>query len=363
MTCAVQGFIKSLIDAKKPINGEISLIGETMKYKGIEIKKSPNGVSWFARFRKNGKQHYVSAKTQMECYNKVKNIYNDLTSKNTKTKTTFISWYKQWLEIYKKEVKETTKIDYKNSINYLKEIYDKEINKITTIELINILTNIQYERRRQKVYEILKDIFTKALNNDLIAKNPMVNIEKPKHKKINGNAFTNNDEEILEKLFLENNADIFLIALYQGLRKGEILAITRDDIDFENKTLTINKSLNNLNKIDTTKNKYSTRTIPIFNKTLNILEKYKNIKGRLFNISASQCQEQWRSLMRKVKNEKSYTIHSLRHTFITKCQEKNIPLHIIQHWCGHVTGSKVTNEVYTHTRKNAELLYYNIINE
>lgn len=53
--------------------------------------------------------------------------------------------------------------------------------------------------------------------------------------------------------------------------------------------------------------------------------------------------------------KKKYTLHSLRHTFITKCQEAGVPLHIIQRWVGHTIGSNVTNSVYTHSRELAEL--------
>ena len=53
-------------------------------------------------------------------------------------------------------------------------------------------------------------------------------------------------------------------------------------------------------------------------------------------------------------NEK-YIPHSLRHTFITKCPEAGVPLHIIQKCVGHTIGSKVRDSVYTHTRELAEL--------
>lgn len=39
--------------------------------------------------------------------------------------------------------------------------------------------------------------------------------------------------------------------------------------------------------------------------------------------------------------------HKLRHTFITRCQEKGIPLVVIQAMVGHVEGSSITNDVYT----------------
>lgn len=58
-----------------------------------------------------------------------------------------------------------------------------------------------------------------------------------------------------------------------------------------------------------------------------------------------------------------YTIKTLRFTFITKCQEANIPEHIIQKWVGHEIGSQVTKKVYTKVRQQAEVENINIYNE
>lgn len=350
---------------KTPSQSEISLIEgvSEMIYKGIKIRKSPNGVSWFARFRKNHKQYYVSEKTQLGCYNKVKLMYNSKEIISPTKKTTLIEWYKQWLELYKKDVKQATILDYTASLKHIEDLKNQELGKITSLEIIKTLNEITFERRKQKVYELLKDIFSKAVLNDIILKNPLDRIEKPKHKRKNGNALTNIDERTLEDVFMKTGADVFLVALYQGLRKGEVLALTIEDFDFEHKTLKIDKSLNLYDQIDTTKNESSVRIMPLFEKTIAVVEKYKNKEGRIFNFTQKQCQRLFTNSINQINTNQKYTIHSLRHTFITKCQEKKVPLHIIQHWCGHVQGSKVTNAVYTHARKEAELLYINIINE
>ena len=69
-----------------------------------------------------------------------------------------------------------------------------------------------------------------------------------------------------------SSANFFLILLKTGLRYAEILGITLEDIDFENKTISINKTLDYKNhggdrdfarRFKTTKNKYSVRTIPV----------------------------------------------------------------------------------------------------
>lgn len=336
-----------------------------MKYQGITIFKQKNCNSWYARYRHSGKQFFVSAKTQLECYYKLKQALKqkDKIKPKKDPKPTFIQWYNKWLELFKKDVKDITKKDYNYSLDYVKPIFNKELNKITSIEILELLNKITFERRKQKVYELLKDIFNRATTNEIIDKNPITKIDKPKHKKINGQAISNEDEKLFEKLLIQENLDCFLVCLYQGLRKGEMLALTIDDIDFKNKTLNINKAINEQNEIDTTKNEYSIRVMPLFDNTIKILEKYKNTKGRIFDITYKQSSRIFDKFIKTNFNGKKYTAHSLRHTFITRCQENNIPLHIIQKWVGHSKGSLITGSVYTHTRETAELKYADIFNE
>lgn len=338
--------------------------GENMKYQGISIIKHKTCTTWYARYRSGGKQFYISARTQQQCYDKLKETLKHKSkfqikqiskTKKIEKSLTFLDWYNKWLDLFKRNVKDTTKTDYKSSMAYLKELFDKPINKITSIEIIEILNKINFERRKQKCYELLNDIFNKAVINEIIEKNPILKIDKPKHKKVNGSSLTNRDELEFENIFIKENQDIFLICLYQGLRRGEALALTMQDVNFDNKTLSINKSLNRKNEIDTTKNDYSIRTMPLFDKSIKILKKYLNVSGRIFNFSYTTTEKIYNKIIRENFPNKKYSIHSLRHTFITRCQECNIPIHIIQKWVGHVQGSSVTSAVYTHAREFAEL--------
>lgn len=345
-----------------------------MKYQGISIIKNKTCNTWYARFRKDGKQYYISAKTQQLCYDKLKVALKQKSKEEikaakqnsnkpkVKNSITLQQWYEQWLKLYKSNVKEITIVDYQASLKYLKDILKTPLNKITSIQILEQLNKIKFERRKQKVYEILNDLLNRATQNDIIEKNPIIKIDKPKHKKINGIAISNEDEKQFENYLIKEKLDMFLICLYQGLRKGEMLALTINDFNFQNNTISITKSLNSQDKIDTTKNEYSVRTIPLFDKTKELMKKYINKKGRVFEYSYKQSTHIFEKFIKKYFKGKKYTAHSLRHTFITRCQEANIPLHIIQKWVGHNIGSKVTNQVYTHTREYAEaenILIYN----
>ena len=158
--------------------------------------------------------------------------------------------------------------------------------------------------------------------------------------------------------------EVIVVALYQGLRRGEVLGLTKDCVNFDKKTITINKAWSQRNKFDTTKNDQSVRTLPMFENTYNILIKYKDKKPneRIFDLTTKQ----YELVLEKVRKESGLNelkMKDMRSTFITNCMNMNIPVHIIQAWVGHALGSVVTTSVYTSHNEEADVEYINQINE
>ena len=69
-----------------------------MKYKGITIHKNKTCNTWYTRFRENGKQFYLSGRTQKDVLIKLKQSLNN-TQKIECTKYTLLDWYNKWLEL------------------------------------------------------------------------------------------------------------------------------------------------------------------------------------------------------------------------------------------------------------------------
>ena len=136
-----------------------------MKLQGITIHKNKKCNTWYTRCRRNGKQYYLSDKTQKGCYNKLKKLLN-IEKKKIVKEESFNSWYDKWINLFKKDkVKQTTIDGYKYLLKDIPEkTKNKEIKKITSLEIQEVISNIIGERQKQKVFEFLKDIFTKANN-------------------------------------------------------------------------------------------------------------------------------------------------------------------------------------------------------
>lgn len=334
-----------------------------MKYHNITIFKNKKCKTYYCRYRKDGKQNYISAKTQTKCLEilKEKLALPPRESKNKHT-TTFIQWYNKWFELFKKDkIKAETIREYNIQINKIPEdMQNKEIKKITHIEIMELLNSIDKERAKQKLYEFLKPIFAKAKAYKVIKDNIFEIIEKPRHEREKGVALSNEQQKLFVDACNNNKyGKLYMFMLYQGLRIGEVLALNYEDLS--NDKITINKQLTKNGIVDYTKNKQSTRTIPLFNKAKQLLN--LNQSGRIFNFTESTANKNLKIAIKNYDIPQNLTTHDLRHTFITNCQNKGIPEHIIQAIVGHEIGSKVTKQVYTHFNLDDNLSYIDKLND
>ena len=165
---------------------------------------------------------------------------------------------------------------------------------------------------------------------------------------------------ILEKS--ENKySDFFTLLLYSGLRKGEVTALTWDDIDFKNNIIKVNKSvtfIHNQPQLKSTKNGKS-RNIPMLDKTREILERrfnerhskyvfYKKDYNMLSDIAIKRMLESFRK-----DTGLNFSLHQLRHTFCTILYYSGISSKKAQEIMGH-SSIDVTLKIYTHLDNEQE---------
>lgn len=330
---------------------------EDMRFNNCTIRRAKGCKTWYTRKRIDGKQIYITAPTQQGVRERLKELIN-FTPKKKASGMTLHQWYNRWLELFKVgKVKQATLTDYEKTLKHISsDIWEQSIKTITSIQIIEMLKNIEYERTRQKVYELLNALFEKAVAHDLIKKNIMVLVDKPAHIREQGIALNFEQQQKLINACnkYKQTGDLYLVCLYQGLRIGEALGLTVTDLDFSNKTISINKSYNKSGKMDTTKNKQSIRIVPMFDNTIPILQKYLKAKYRIFDFSYNTSTKYLHKLTKEI-GLPNISLHDLRHTFITNCKNAGIPEHILQAWVGHQIGSTVTKTVYTHVTEDANL--------
>lgn len=137
----------------------------------------------------------------------------------------------------------------------------------------------------------------------------------------------------LKSLYLVKS--VFEILYYCGLRRGQLRGLTWDNIDFENKTLSVVKNVVNENgdggywKIITTKTCNSTRTIPIPDILVNHLKEYKEQVSEYYNFNqkwfaVGDFSPPLPNVLRKRKSSnalkaglKQIRIHDFRHSCVS----------------------------------------------
>ena len=130
--------------------------------------------------------------------------------------------------------------------------------------------------------------------------------------------------------FLETGAVARPSKVVYDRAHSSISAATAADFDFDNNVLRISKSESDNDDMET-KNTYSDRTMPLFPETQELVKEYlaNHNEKRPFYHTKNYISKVLNEILDKL-NISDITMHSLRHTFITRCQEKNVQLYIIQ---------------------------------
>ena len=169
------------------------------------------------------------------------------------------------------------------------------------------------------------------------------------------------------KKFIEAEKDnimyytAFNVLFYTGLRIGELLALTWGDIDFDNQTISVNKSLQVLDGITyvtSPKTKKSIRNVTIFQNLVEILQNYKNAcydpidDLRLFPFVKSSI---LRELKKKAKIQElpQIRLHDFRHSHASLLIELGFSPLAIAERLGH-ESVKTTLDTYSHLYPNKQ---------
>lgn len=266
---------------------------------------------------------------------------------------------------FNKKIIEVTTADITAFISELKKpriVKRTEKKKTETGKTIKLIKEIEVVASNKTVNNhitLLTAIFNFAINLDIIEKNPTLRIKKLKlpHKEM---SFLTTDEifTMLEtaKEFYPDFYPVVFTAVFTGVRKGELLALTWDKIEFKNKTITINKSLFG-GKLQDPKTKTSIRKIDMIDELALVLQEHKKATKTLtkfvfYNANGNHLdpdnmvKRRFEPLLKKAEL-KRVRFHDLRHTYASLLISKNLPIKYIQRQMGH-SSSQVTLDRYGH---------------
>lgn len=244
-----------------------------------------------------------------------------------------------------KDVRDSTMAGYNRSVKKYLSFFDgnRDIRsiKVLDIEMLIEYLNISGQATRQYLIP-LKKAFDLAIKRELMAINPVVYADKPKANIAKRRVYTVTQmQQLLDRS--KGQLKTFLyIAFFTGMRCGEIIALTPDDVDMRGKKITVTKSCDDVFGVGETKTGKS-RTVPILG-TLHSYFEENPFEG--FDVRVETIRVNFHRLCSRL-GFFCEGLHNTRHTFISlMSMARENPL-LIQNIVGH-SSLKMINDVYSH---------------
>lgn len=356
-------------------------MGKSLKGKklGVGISQQTNGL-YVARFTDRfGRRKSKRFKKLQECRQWIADAtyideHSDL---ENATDMLVDAWFEYWIDLKKKTVRPNTVRNYSKRYerNIKNVIGNKLLTEVKPIHCQKIFSDMADEGyKTTTIYQTriaLYNMLEFAKENEVIITNPCKksvksDIGKPSDKK---EALTIDDQRrFLAAAKGQSYEYQYRFALQTGLRTGELVGLKWEDINFERKTLTIERSMEFRYKVGEwrvgpPKSKSGYRTIPLTDEAICILKAQKE-KNRKLKV----IYKEWADtvfLCRKgqpVKNStydtalfkicdkagiKRFSMHVLRHTFATRCIEGGMTAKTLQKILGH-SNIGITMNLYVH---------------
>ncbi len=286
-----------------------------------------------------------------------------------------------WLDVNQTKWKESTYSKYRHVIecHILPEVQDTNIHQVDAEYINNILHKKTCTGRLdgegglsptyiRLIAFVMQTAHSFAVQNDYCE--PLKGeIRLPSKSRKMKHVLSVREQQKLEKSFSENmnDKDIgILLSLYTGMRIGEICGLKWCDIDFENQTIHVRRTVERIavhnpqeksNKtklvLMDTKSLSSNRIIPISTKISSILKSRNFVNGFLLTgrmneyMDPRTLQYYFHKTLKKC-GICQVNFHALRHTFATRCMESGMDMKSLSELLGH-SNVNITLGIYVHS--------------
>ena len=353
---------------------------------GVSMPKTDEKKQSTQRFRKTlylpgGVRKEVYGKTKQDLDEKVLKLQLQLCAGVDLSKdTTFGAFTQMWFESYKKDtIRQSTQAYYKNVLNnhILPYLGDYQIRDISPMNILCVMNNMRTLSKavNRKALQILRGIFNAAIDNNLIMKSPVpLTLKAGGKPPVKRESISLEQETILLKALNGTRAYPFvLLALNTGMRRGELLALMWDCVDFDRHVLYVRRNLV-FQKTKSELHEYlktdcSVRDLPMTKQAEQELRRLKEHSNSVFVLPGADgrpmTRQSFRSLWEIIHRRQTdydgpetygdiariidfpVTSHQLRHTFLTRCFEHGLDVKEVQYLAGHKTPD-LTMRIYVH---------------
>ena len=361
-------------------------MGKDLKGKelGVGISQRKDGL-YTARFV--SKQ---SGKTVQKYFNKLQDCrqwYADATFQdehggiNASGDMSVEAWFDYWIENIKGDsIRPNTIRNYTERFkhNIKEHIGRMSLRDVKPMHCQNVLNQMKDGYKSSTIYQTrmaLYCMFADAAENDIIPKNPVtksVKYDIGKESKESRALTIDEQKKFLEAAKNTSNYNQYAFILQTGLRTGEMIGLKWSDVDFINKEINVERSVEFRYsvgewRVGEPKSKAGYRRVPLTEEAIKILkdqkEKLKKIKVVNFEFSdyiflnrkgMPTKNSTYDSTLFKLCDKagiERFSMHVLRHTFATRCIEANMRPKTLQVILGH-SNVGVTMNLYVHVTED-----------
>ncbi|MGJ4850542.1 tyrosine-type recombinase/integrase [Bacillota bacterium Meth-B3] len=221
------------------------------------------------------------------------------------------------------------------------------------------------------VFRMLKAMLSAAAERGLLTHNPCQSIRLPKGKTRPPRVLTVSEQKRLEEAVRHSGNCEYLLCLYTGLRVGELCALRWADVDFAGRMLRVRHAAQRIHAkragrktalvMATPKSESSQRDIPLPDFLMKMLKALKAESGDcafVFKSAAGEMRDprtmqQQLGRICKASGLQGVHMHTLRHSFATRCLEKGIRVEVLSALLGH-SSPQITLKYYAHCTPEAK---------
>lgn len=328
----------------------------------------------------SNKQIKVYGKTEKEALQKLAQVQAEyrLGLRTLNNNTPFAQWAREWLATYKaskvgkKQLHDLTARLENFFIPRLGALPLTEIKAAHIQRALNDLADKSISTQK-KHYDLINSVLKKAVENDLISKNPMSGVELPRGAEEQPRRSLTPDELAYYRHISAKHpyGVLFDLSLDCGLRPQEARALTWANVDLHRGIITVNSAVKASSRtVGVPKSKAGVRQIPIPRRLLERLQAMpRRDLGLIFRTESGKpysdgdYSRRWHGFLRQMdiaagaymyRNriimhaiDPNITPYYLRHTYATTLAERGVPMKTAQVLLGH-SSIAVTAKVYTH---------------
>ena len=293
---------------------------------------------------------------------------------------TLAEYLEDWLKAQESLVRPTTLEKYRLGVRlWQRTLGTMRLNRVNPLDIQRVLGGSQHlgPKTRHEYLRVLRSALRQAVKWGVLGTNPAEGVRSPRIPRPQVRVW--NEREVAA--FLEATRGnrfyaLYYVALATGMRKGELLALTWDNVDLEAGVIYVRQSLAELAgdrpRIGDPKSASAHRRVPIDPSTVEVLKELRQQQEEEKRVAGAEWEEHnlvfcthlgrpyyrgtvWWAFKRAVKRSGLPYIrfHDLRHTHATLLLRQGVHPKIVAERLGH-SSIKITLDLYSHVLPDSQ---------